>query len=70
MRRFSEYLHRSSVTSSNAANSKRTPRDSHEIPRIAINQPVCSGRIDQAIRPIPVVLSRHQKLKLLYAENR
>lgn len=46
------------------------PRDLHEIPRIATNQPVCFGRIDQAICPIPVVLSRHQKLKLLYAANR
>ena len=42
----------------------------HETPRIAINQPVYFGHIDQAIRPIPVVLSHHQKLKLLYAENR
>lgn len=45
------------------------PRDLHEIPRVASNQPVCFGRIDQAICPMPVVLSRHQKLKLLYAEN-
>ena len=48
----------------------RLPRDLKEIPRIAANQPVCFGRIDQAIRPIPVVLSPHQKLKLLYAANR
>ena len=48
----------------------RIPRDPHEIPRVAINQPVCFGRIDQVICPIPVVLSHHQKLQLLYAENR
>lgn len=46
------------------------PRDLHEIPRIAMKQPVCFGHIDQVICPIPVVLSRHQKLKLLYAANR
>ncbi|MGV0980725.1 MAG: hypothetical protein ACOYB0_00030 [Polynucleobacter sp.] len=48
----------------------RVPRDLHEIPRIAANQPVHFGHIGQVIRPIPVVLSHHQKLKLLYAENR
>ena len=48
----------------------RVPRDLHEIPRIAANQPVHFGHIDQAIRPIPVVLSHHQKLKLLYAAIR
>lgn len=48
----------------------RAPREPQEIPGIAINQPVCFGHIDQAIRPIPVVLSPHQKLKLLYAANR
>lgn len=42
----------------------------HETPRIAINQPVYFGHIDQVICPIPVVLSYHQKLKLLYAANR
>ena len=41
----------------------RLPRDRYEMLRIAINQPVCFGRIDQAICPIPVVLSPHQKLK-------
>lgn len=44
----------------------RLPREHHEIPRIAINQSVCFGRIDQVIFPIPVVLSRHQKLKYIY----
>jgi hypothetical protein len=48
----------------------RAPRDLHETPRVAINQPACFGRIDQAICSMLVVLSRHQKLKLLYAENR
>lgn len=48
----------------------RLPRDLHEIPRVAINHPICFGHIDQAIRLILVVLSHHQKLKLLYAENR
>jgi hypothetical protein len=48
----------------------RLPRDRYEMLRIAINQPVCFGRIDQAICPIPVVLSPQQKLKLLYAANR
>ena len=46
------------------------PRDLHEIPRIAANQPIYFGHIDRVICPIPVVLSRHQKLKLLYATNR
>ena len=48
----------------------RAPRDLHEITRIAANQPVYFGHIDQVICPMPVVLSHHQKLKLLYAAIR
>lgn len=48
----------------------RLPREHHEIPRIAINQSVCFERINRTIFSILVVLSRHQKLKLLYAANR
>ena len=48
----------------------RVPREPQEIPRVAMNQPIYFGHIDRVICPIPVVLSHHQKLKLLYATNR
>ena len=48
----------------------KLPRGPHQMPRAAMRLPLLFGYLDQAICPIPVVLSPHQKLKLRYAENR
>jgi hypothetical protein len=48
----------------------KIPRDLHEALRIAMILPRIFGHIAPRIYPISVVLSHHQKLKLLYAANR
>ena len=48
----------------------RLPRGPHQMPRAAMRLPLLFGYLDHAICPIPVVLSHHQKLKLLYASYR
>ena len=44
----------------------RLPREHHEIPRIAINQSVCFGRIDSCFSSNQVALAGGQKLKYVY----
>ena len=48
----------------------KLPRGPHQMPRVAMRLPLLFGYLDHAICPILVVLSHHQKLKLLYAANR